>query len=204
MLGEERGPPLACLMGRSSPLDRTKTKEKNQELLLSSSSGRFSQEETRKTECQEAGSDQNHHHKEDRSQQEALSFSSSITINNLCNTRLTRDRTYRGCGASETRTGSWQLPTTSSTSPRASQSRPSSSDSVESASEPPYFGRRTPSMDILPCSRLADRMCCGTTLISGARKTTEPAAGYGRYGRQGNERESCMRLGDSKLDNLST
>ena len=96
LLGEERGPTLACLMGRSSPLDRTKTKEKNQELLLSSSSGRFSQEETRKTEYQEAGSDQNHHHKEDRSQQEALSFSSSITINNLCNTRLTRDRTYRG------------------------------------------------------------------------------------------------------------
>jgi hypothetical protein len=202
LLGEERGPPLACLMGRSSSLDTPTTKNKDKGLLLSSSSGRFSQEEKRKIRNQEAGRDQIHHHEEERRQQE--SFSSSLSIYNLCTTRLTRDRTYRGCGASEIKTGSWQLPTASSTSPQDPQSRLSSSDSVEFAAKPPYFGRRTPSMDILPCSRLTDRMCSGKTLISGARKTTEPVAGYGRYGRQGNERESCLRLGDSKLDNLST
>jgi hypothetical protein len=152
--------------------------ERNQELiLLSSSSGRFGHEEDKKKRNQEARSDHIHHQEEERRHRE--SYSSPLSVNNLCNTRLRRDRTYRGSGASETETGSWQLPTASSTSPQDPQSRPSSSDSVTFAEKPPYFGRRTPSLDILPCSRPTDRMCSGKTLISGATKTTEPAAGYG-------------------------
>ena len=185
---------MACSMERSSSLNNAKPKKEIQELIwLSSSSRRFDQEGKKKKRDQEARrrSDHIHHHQEERRHREPDSSSSFSNIN-LCNTRMERDRTYRGCGASGSETGSWQLPSSSSTTPQDPQSRPSSSDSVNFAEKPPYFGRRSPSLDILPCSRPTDRMCSGKTLISGATKTTEPAAGYGVIGGQGIKSESLQ------------
>ena len=105
---------------------------------------------------------------------------------------MERDRTYRGCGASGSETESWQLPSSSSTTPQDPTSQPSASDSMNFAEKPPYFGRRSPSLDILQCSRPTDRMCSGNTFTLGATKTTEPAAGYGVVGGQGIMSESLQ------------
>jgi hypothetical protein len=184
---------MACLMERSSAMNNAKTKKENQEIrLLSSSSGRFDQEgKKKKRDQEERRSDHIHHHQEEERRHREPD-SSSLSNINLCNTRLERDRTYRGGGASGSETGSWQLPSSSSTTPQDPTSQPSASDSMNFAEKPPYFGRRSPSLDILPCSRPTDRMCSGKTLISGTTKTTEPAAGYGVIGGQGIKSESLQ------------
>ena len=155
---------MAGSRGTSAPpLDMRKPgKIENEVMLSSSSAGRLCQEVKEENKNQEAGRVTNHHHQEDKRVYRESNSSSSLFNTNLCTNRLTRDRTYRGSGAPEIGTGSWQHPAASSTSPRASQTLPSSSGSGTFAAEkPPYFDRRTPALDILPCGRPTARMCSG-------------------------------------------
>jgi hypothetical protein len=206
LLGEEKGPPFASWVGRSSsPKEIIGIKEENirssLSVALSSSAGRQYQE------------DQDHHHrkealskhKEERRQEanhHSCSCSSSLTNSNLCTNKLGRDFTYRGCVAVETRAGSWQPPGTPSTSTTGSPSLTSSSASGVSARKPPNFNfsRGTPITDNLPCCKLADNVFSGKTVLTGGIKTTEPAARYS----DNNERESCNLREEQNLDYLST
>ena len=121
LMEEERGPPMTGLRGRSAPpLDMRKPRKiENEVMLSSSSSGRLCQE-VKENKNQEAGRVTNHHHQEDKRVYRESNSSSSLFNTNLCTNRLTRDRTYRGSGAPEIGTGSWQHPAALSTSPRAS------------------------------------------------------------------------------------
>ena len=168
LLGEERGPPLASWLGRSSSTISTAT-SKEASILSSSSTSQEEEEEGRKIEII-------HHHKEERSKK--TPHSSSIYHSYRSDhQKLNILSTYRGCGAVGTRAGSWQLPSSpSSTSTTGPTSPISSLNSGDNASKPPFSSRGSPGTDIIPCCKIADNEFSGNNLLTGekGRRQNQP------------------------------